>query len=601
MQPEGVMSNPEGKERLAAILAADAAGYSRLMTADERRTVASLDDARAIFKFEIQARLGRVVDMAGDSVLAVFESAAEAVNAALAVQRQLTAHSAAVPDEECMRFRIGVHLGDVIEKADGTVYGAGVNVAARLEALAEPGGIAVSDAVHGVVRGRVAARFEDQGERTVKNIPHPVRTYYVRDDASAVSRAIHAAPEPGRAPPGPPALAVLPFDNMSGDPEQVYFADGMAEDIITALSRFKELFVIARNSSFVYKGRPVDIQQMARDLGVRYVLEGSVRKAGNRVRITAQLIDAVTRAHLWADRFDGGLEDIFDLQDRITESVVGALQPTLRRAEIERARRKPPASLDAYDYLLRALPAVIANTTAEADAAIKLLDEALHLDPEYAYAHALIATAYGQIYRSAAGSDREKMRLQAIAHARRAVALGGDDSAVLAPAGFLLLVADKDVAGARAALDKAVALNSNSAAAFTHRALVLAMTGEPSPAIEDAMRAMRLSPLDSTIYLPQMAMVIAGIELRRYDEAVLWGRKAIEVNPRYPMSYVWLIVAECARGNAAEAKRQIERLPEILPGFEPGTLASLFDVFPEPLRSNSVGVLRDAGLVPEAS
>ncbi len=595
------MSNPEGKQRLAAILAADVAGYSRLMTADERRTVASLDAARAIFKFEIQARLGRVVDMAGDSVLAVFESAAEAVNAALAVQKQLTAYSAAVPDEQCMRFRIGVHLGDVIEKADGTVYGAGVNVAARLEALAEPGGIAVSDAVHGVVRGRVAARFEDQGERAVKNIPHPVRAYYVRDDASAVSRAIHAAPEPGRAPPGPPALAVLPFANMSGDPEQEYFADGMVEDIITALSRFKELFVIARNSSFAYKGRAVDIQQMARDLGVRYVLEGSVRKAGNRVRITAQLIDAATRAHQWADRFDGGLEDVFDLQDRITESVVGALQPTLRRAEIERARRKPPASLDAYDYLLRALPAVIANTTAEADAAIKLLDEALRLDPEYAYAHALIATAYGQIYRSAAGSDREKMRVQAITHARRAVELGGDDSAVLAPAGFMLLVTAQDVAGARAALDKAVALNSNSAAAFTHRALVLAIAGEPEPAIEDAKRAMRLSPLDPTIYLPQMAMVVASIELRQYDEAVLWARKAIEVNPRYPMSYAWLMVAECARGNAAEAERQIKRLAEILPGFEPRTLARLFDMFPDPLRSNSVVVLRDAGLVPAAS
>jgi TolB-like protein/Tfp pilus assembly protein PilF len=595
------MSNPEGKQRLAAILAADVAGYSRLMTADERRTVASLDAARAIFKFEIQARLGRVVDMAGDSVLAVFESAAEAVNAALAVQKQLTAHVAAVPDEQRMRFRIGVHLGDVIEKADGTVYGSGVNVAARLEALAEPGGIAVSDAVHSVVRGRVAARFEDQGERAVKNIPHPVRTYYVRDDTPAGSGAIHAAQEPGCALPGPPALAVLPFANMSGDPEQEYFADGLVEDIITALSRFKELFVIARNSSFAYKGRAVNIQQVARDLGVRYVLEGSVRKAGNRVRITAQLIDAATRAHLWADRFEGEIEDVFDLQDRVTESVVGALQPTLRRAEIERARRKPPARLDAYDYLLRALPLVIANTTAAAGEAIRLLDEALRLDPEYAYAHALIATAYGQIYRSAAASDREKMRVQAITHARRAIALGGDDSAVLASAGFMLLITAQDLAGARAALDKAVALNSNSAAAFTYRALVLAMTGEPEPAIEDAKRAMRLSPLDPTIYLPQMAMVVASIELGQYDEAVLWARKAIEVNPRYPMSYAWLMVAECARGNAAEAERQIKRLAEILPGFEPGTLARLFDVFPEPLRSNSVAVLRDAGLVPAAS
>jgi TolB-like protein/Tfp pilus assembly protein PilF len=428
-----------------------------------------------------------------------------------------------------------------------------------------------------------------------------VRTYYVRDDASAVSGPLEAAPEPGRALPERPAIAVLPFANMSGDPEQEYFADGMVEDIITDLSRFKELFVIARNSSFVYKGRAVDIQQVARELGVRYVLEGSVRKAGNRVRITGQLIDAATRAHLWADRFDGTLEDVFDLQDRITESVIGALQPTLRRAEIERARRKPPASLDAYDYLLRALPAVIANTTAEASTAIELLGEALRLYPDYAYAHALIATAYGQIYRSAAGSEREEMRAQAVAHARRAVALGGDDSAALAPAGFMLLMTAQDVAGARAALDKAVALNPNWAAALAYRALVLAVASEPEPAIEDANRALRLSPLDPAIYLPQMAMVIARIRLRHYDEAVLWAHKAIEANPRFPMSYAWLIVAECARGNAVEAERQLGRLADILPGFEPGMLARLFDVFPDPLRGNAVAMLRDAGLVPAAS
>jgi len=596
------MSSSDERQRLAAILAADVVGYSRLMTADERRTVASLDAARAIFRSEIEGRQGRVVDTAGDSVLAVFDSAAEAVNAALAVQRQLAAHSAAVPGDQRMRFRIGVHLGDVIEKPDGTVYGAGVNMAARLEALAEPGGIAVSDAVHAVVRGRVAARFEDQGDRAVKNIPYPVKTYYIRDDAPAVSEPTGAAPEAPPALPERPSIAVLPFSNMSGDPEQEYFADGMVEDIITALSRFKELFVIARNSSFVYKGRSVDIQQVARDLGVRYVLEGSVRKASNRVRVTGQLIDAATRAHLWADRFDGALEDVFDLQDRVTESVIGALQPTLRRAEIERARRKPPGSLDAYDYLLRALPAVIANTTAEAAAAIKLLDEALRLYPDYAYAHALLSVVYGQIYRSAAGPEREEARAKAVSHARRALEVADDESTALAHAAFILLITEQDVAGARAALDRAVALNPNSAAAYSYRALVLAMSGEPEPAIENAARALRLSPLDPTNYLPQMAVVIAHIGLRQYDAAVSWAHKAIEsAPPRYPMSYAWLIVAECARGNPAEAERQLKRLAAILPGFGSGTLARLFDMFPEPLRSNSVAVLRNAGLVPAAS
>jgi TolB-like protein/Tfp pilus assembly protein PilF len=389
---------------------------------------------------------------------------------------------------------------------------------------------------------------------------------------------------------------------MSGDPEQEYFADGMVEDIITALSRFKELFVIARNSSFVYKGRAVDIQQVARELGVRYVLEGGVRKAGNRVRITGQLIDAATRAHLWADRFDGGLEDVFALQDRITESVVGALQPTLRQAEIERARRKPPASLDAYDYLLRALPMVLANTAAEAGTAITLLAEALRLYPEYAYGHALMAMAYGQIFRSAGGPEREQARAKSVTHARRALEVAGDDSTALAHAGFLLLITEQDVAGARAALDRAVALNPNAATACGYRALVLAMAGEPELAIEDATRALHLSPLDPTRYLPQMAVVVAYIRLRQYADAVAWAHKAIEsAPPRYPMSYAWLIVAECARGNVGEAERQVKRLAAILPEFEPGTLASLFDMFPEPLRSNSVAVLREAGLFPAAS
>jgi TolB-like protein/Tfp pilus assembly protein PilF len=596
------MSRTDEKQRLAAILAADVVGYSRLMMADERRTVASLDAARVIFRSEIEGRQGRVVDTAGDSVLAVFESAAEAVKAALVVQMQLAEHSATVPEDQRMRFRIGVHLGDVIEKPDGTVYGAGVNMAARLEALAEPGGIAVSDAVHGVVRGRVAARFEDLGDRAVKNVPYPVRTYYIRGDAAAVSEPSGAASETPPALPERPSIAVLPFSNMSGDPEQEYFADGIVEDIITALSRFKELFVIARNSSFVYKGRSVDIQQVAHDLGVRYLLEGSVRKAGKRVRITGQLIDATTRAHLWADRVDGALEDVFDLQDRVSESVVSALQPTIRQAEIERARRKPPASLDAYDYLLRALPMVIANTPAEAGTAIKLLGEALRLCPEYAHAHALMAMAYGQILRSAGEPEREQARMKSVTHARRAVEIAGDDSTALAYAGFVLLVADQDITRARAALDRAVALNPNSATAYGYRALVLAGSGEPGPAIEDATRALRLSPFDPTRYLPQMAMVVARIGLRQYDDAVAWAHKALESAPAgYPMSYAWLIVAECGRGNAAEAERQVRRLAEILPGFEPGMLARLFDVFPDPLRSNTVAVLRHVGLVPAAS
>jgi TolB-like protein len=496
-----------------------------------------------------------------------------------------------------MRFRVGVHLGDVLARADGTIYGDGVNLAARLESLAEPGGIAVSDAVFGAVRGKVAARFEDQGERTVKHLPHPLKTYYVHAEL-AVARPYDGAPDARCAAPELPAIAVLPFSNMSGDPEQEYFADGMVEDIITALSRFKELFVIARNSSFVYKGRNVDIQEVARDLGVRYVLEGSVRKASHRLRITGQLIDAATRAHLWADHFDGDLEDVFALQDRITESVIGALVPTLRKAEIERARRKPPASLHAYDYLLRALPGVTANSVVEASAAIPLLDEALRLDPDYAYAHAMAATAHGQIYRSAIGIEREPARLRTVAHARRALAIGSDDSGTLAAAGFMLLIADQDVDGARAALDKAVALNSSSAPALGRRALVLAVVGEAEPAMADARRALRLSPLDPASYVPLIAISIAHLGRREYADALLWAHRAIAVNPRYPISYAFAIVAECARGNTAEAGRVATRLAGILPGFTPAMLCKILDVFPDPLRSTSLAILRDAGLIP---
>jgi adenylate cyclase len=587
------------KQRLAALLAADVVGYARLMTEDERRTVAALEVARSAFTAQIEARRGRVVDMTGDSVLAIFDSVTAAVNAALAVQAELSSALAAVPEEHRMRFRVGVHLGDVFEKADGTIYGDGVNLTARLEALAEPGGIAVSDAVFEAVRGKVAARFEDQGVRAMKNIPRPLKVHFVRAETGDAGPPGHSRLAGGRALPERSSIAVLAFSNLCGDPEQEYFADGMVDDIITALSRFKELFVIARNSSFVYKGRPVDIQQVARDLGVRYVLEGSVRRAGQRVRITGQLIDAATRAHLWADHFDGGLEDVFALQDRITESVVGALVPTLRQAEVERARRKPPARLDAYDYVLRAMPGIQSNTVVEAGPAIELLDQALRLDPEYAYAHALLAAVHGTIYRSATGEEREASRRQAVAHARRALAIGSDDSVTLASAGFMLLIADQDLAGAREALDKAVALNSNSALALGRRALVLAIVGDAGPAMEDAQRALRLSPLDPTSYLPQIAIAVAHIGRREYHEALVWAYKAIAVNPRYPISHAFAIVAECAIGHALEAGRLVDRLAGILPGFTPATIGKLFDVFPDPLRSDSLAILARAGLIAE--
>ena len=368
------------------------------MAADERSTVAALDAARAVFRGRIEANQGRLIDMAGDSVLAVFETAIGAVKAALAIQETLSTADSTVAEDRRMRFRIGVHLGDVIEKADGTVYGDGVNIAARLEGMAEPGGIAVSEAVHCLLRGRVSANFEDQGEQQLKNIPEPVRLYHMRAfgatteaPTSVVARATKRTAVPVSS---KPSIAVLPLTNMSGDPEQEYFSDGISEDLTMALSRFGWLFVIARNSAFTYKGKAVDVRQVGRELGVRYVLEGSVRRAGDRVRVSAQLVDAVADGCVWAEQFDRKMLDIFELQDEIVASIAATVAPEITSAEIERARIKRPNTLDAWDHYLQAIAAYHRMTEADIKAAISLLEQAIDLEPEFANAYALLARCH---------------------------------------------------------------------------------------------------------------------------------------------------------------------------------------------------------------
>src|ERR1700720_2812175 len=341
--------------RLAAILAADVAGYSRLMGADEEGTHERLKALRReLADPKIKEHRGRIVKTTGDGLLIEFASVVDAVRCAVEVQREMAERNADVSPDRRIEFRMGINLGDIIK--DGRdIYGDGVNVAARLEALAEPGGICVSRVVRDQVRDKLAFSFEDMGEQQVKNIARPVRVHRIvlGEGAGPSEATAGGAVNPPLVLPDKPSIAVRPFENMSGDPEQEYFADGMVEEIITALSRFKSLFVIARNSTFTYKGKPVDIKQVGRELGVRYVLEGSVRKAGNRVRITGQLIEAATDRHVWADKFDGALEDIFDLQDQVTMSVVGLIAPKLEQAEMERAKQKPTERLDSYDFYLR--------------------------------------------------------------------------------------------------------------------------------------------------------------------------------------------------------------------------------------------------------
>ena len=350
------------ERRLAAILAADIAGYSRLMGANEEGTLAQLKSIRkALVDPAIAAHRGHIVKTTGDGMLVEFASAVDAVRNAVEIQRSMAEQNAAVPQDQRIEFRIGIHVGDIIFD-DNDIFGDGVNIAARLEGIAEPGGVCMSDDAYRQVRGKVEIACDDMGQQSLRNIAEPMRAWRVRltgQTPSAVKSGLVMSQPQVLPPPDKPSIAVLPFQNMSGDPEQEYFADGMAEDIITALSRFKALFVIARNSSFTYKGRAVDVKQVGRELGVRYVLEGSVRKAANRVRITGQLVDTATGAHLWADRFDGGLGDIFDLQDQVTESVVGAIAPVVEKAEIERAKRKPTESLDAYAIIYAVWPSFI--------------------------------------------------------------------------------------------------------------------------------------------------------------------------------------------------------------------------------------------------
>jgi TolB-like protein len=366
---------------------------------DEEGTLAQLKALRTtLFDPKIAAHHGRVVKNTGDGALVEFASAVDAARCAVEIQRGMAEHNIDVPEVKRIEFRIGIHVGDIIIE-DHDIFGDGVNIAARLEGIAEPGGVCMSDDAYRQVRGKVNIAFDDMGLQPLKNIAEPMRTWRVRltDQTALGVRTGSAVSQPQALPlPDKPSIAVLPFQNMSGDPEQEYFADGMVEEIITALSRNKQLFVIARHSSFTFKSRPVDIKQVARDLGVRYVLEGSVRKSGNRIRITGQLIDAASGAHLWADRYDGALEDVFELQDQVAASVVGAITPSVSQAEMERAKRKPTSSLDAYDYYLRAQAAHFQFTRDATDQAVGLYEQAIALDPQFAPAYAALAAALNQ-------------------------------------------------------------------------------------------------------------------------------------------------------------------------------------------------------------
>src|SRR5712671_4910580 len=430
-------------------------GYSRLMGADEEGTLAALKAIRReLVDLKIAEHRGRIVKTTGDGLLVEFQSVVDAVRCAVAVQRAMGARNAGAPAEKRIEFRFGIHQGDIIVE-DGDIFGDGVNLAARLEGLAEPGGICVSGRVHADAAGKVDVAFDDLGEQSLKNIARPLRVYRVRlgevpaTDTPAAALAL----------PDKPSIAVLPFADMSGDPEQEYFADGMVEEIITALSRIRWLFVIARNSSFTYKGQSVDMKQVGRELGVRYVLEGSVRKSGQRVRITAQLIDAFTGTHLWADRFDGSLADVFELQDKVAISAVGVIEPTLQAAEIRRSAARPTNDLTAYDLYLRALPHWGSYEKERILHALDLLGQAIERDPHYGPALALAAHCHHLLDANGWTDDRETSRRKGIDLARRALRAAPDDPDVLASAAFVLGYFGEDIDVAIRLIERSLALN----------------------------------------------------------------------------------------------------------------------------------------------
>jgi adenylate cyclase len=441
--------------KLAAIVAADVAGYSKLAGADEERTLARLRALRSdLFDPTIALHHGRFVKRTGDGVLIEFRSVVDAVRCAIEVQNGMIEPNAGLPPARRIEFRVGIHVGDVVEEGDGDLMGDGVNIAARLEGIADPGSICLSEDAYRQVRDRVKDEFVDLGEKDLKNIARPVHTYRV---ALGESRRAEAEASTPLALPDKPSIAVLPFQNLSGNPEQEYFADGMVEEIITALSRIRWLFVIARNSTFTYKGQPIDVKQVGRDLGVRYVLEGSVRKGGNRVRITAQLIEAETGAHLWADRFDGSMEDVFDLQDQVATSVAGVIEPALRQAETRRARSRPTTDLTAYDLYLRADELFLAFSKESTLQALELLARAIERDPRYGTALGFSAFHHSLLFQSGWAEDPEATRGRGIELAQRALQAASDDPIVLAWGSLALINFDQDVGPIISLIDRALA------------------------------------------------------------------------------------------------------------------------------------------------
>lgn len=580
------------KRRLAAIMAADIVGYARLVETDEAGT---LEAVRSLWRDLLvplaRERHGRVVKSMGDGAIVEFGSVVEAVDCAVTLQQAAAARQAQIAPERRILHRIGINLGDVVVEGQD-LLGDGVIVAARLEQICQPGGVLIAGTAYDQLHGKLGHAIDFVGERQLKNIARAVRVYRVRFGA-ADDQMLPVLELPDR-----PSIAVLPFTNMSGDAEQDYFADGMVEEIITALSRMRWLFVIARNSSFTYRGRAVDVKQIGRELGVRYVLEGSVRRAGTRVRISGQLVDAATGRQLWADRYEGGLADVFDLQDQMTASVVGAVAPRLERAEIERAQRKPTASLDAFDHFMRGMAGIHGWTREANAAAFACFNRAIALDPNFAAAHAMAARCFSQRKSSGWVADRDEDIMIAGKLARQAAELGVDDAIALGGAAMVQSYVIGDLDTAEGLIDRAVTLDANYAWGWQVSSWIRGWAGEPERAIEHAARAMRLSPTDPHTFTMRTATAAGHFGAARYDEALAWAEQVAWERPGFLIAAIVVAAAAALAERTEVAERAMARLRQIEPAMR---LSNLRDHWPirraEDFARWSEG-LRRAGLPP---
>jgi len=540
------------ERRLAAVLAADVAGYSRLMGADEEGTLSRLKAVRkSLVDPAIASYRGRIVKTTGDGMLVEFASAVDAARCGAEIQRGVAAQNANTPEGIRIEFRIGIHLGDIIFD-DNDIFGDGVNIAARLEAIAEPGGICISDDAQRQIRGKVDVAFKDMGLQTLKNIAEPMRAWQMELDAAAAAQRL--------ALPDKPSIAVLPFQNMSGDAEQEYFADGIVEDIITGLSQFKSLFVIARNSSFTYKGKAADIKQVGRELGVRYVLEGSVRRAGNSVRITAQLIEAAQNKHLWAERLDGDLSDIFALQDALTMKIVSSVVNRLEQAEIDKARSKPTTLLDAYDLYLKGQALV--RYDRRFDEAYDVFAKAFALDPNYAAAYAM--AAFCLLFQINQGALPPSAHAEALRLARMAARLAQEDANAMARAAHVLANLGRQYDLAKELVDRAVTLNPNLGSAWQIRGWVSIMRGEGQSALESFTTVLRLDPIDPARAGAWAGLACAYNVLGDFEAGCDWATRALETETEmYTLAY--FVINAVPAGRMQEARAAVCKMLELRP------------------------------------